>query len=569
MADAIATYPTIPPLVEKQPRPFWSVMITAYDRCEYLEFALASVLKQALPPNQMQIEVLNDGAAKSIQDRLRAIVRRVAGDRVLFYCHPVNLGGGPEFANLCIERAQGEWVHILHDDDLVRPGFYAELRKGIEQAPEAGMAFCRHIFMTGQQGRLSRLERETPGIIDDWVEQIGGDCRIQYGSIVVKRKAYEFAGGFCPDVRGASDWEMWQRLAVHFPTWYEPQTLAVYRQHDNSITGTLGRNGAHCAALRRVIETMNGYFKRHLSEEFADRVSGKARRYYGEYALSFAHRFLNERDYEAAVFNLREAMVCDPSQQMRQRATRVLLSIRDQPAAHFEGSIHGISLRGDSNHMRHWASVMRGEWQPHIYRLLSTQLQSDSVYCEIGSGIGSTLIFAAQKCANAYCFEPDPTSYRHLLWNISLNKLQNVVPFHLAVGETNGIRPLPAGPTLESSDLTHQGYNGSPLPWISWSGWQTLVQPDPIDFMYIDVGGAEAELLRGMREYLMQHKPMLLINTYAPNLSAAGRGAAMRQVADVLAIYRNCYDEQLRPADLSDLTSDIGTEQSHRLVLTE
>ena len=37
--------------------------------------------------------------------------------------------------NTCIERAVGTWVHVLHGDDVVQPGFYTAIRTAHRVAP--------------------------------------------------------------------------------------------------------------------------------------------------------------------------------------------------------------------------------------------------------------------------------------------------------------------------------------------------------------------------------------------------------------------------------------------------
>ena len=48
----------------------------------------------------------------------------------------------------------------------------------------------------GCERDLSLLERETPGVIPNWIERIAVTQRIECPSIVVKREVYEKLGGF-------------------------------------------------------------------------------------------------------------------------------------------------------------------------------------------------------------------------------------------------------------------------------------------------------------------------------------------------------------------------------------
>ncbi|MBE9163316.1 glycosyltransferase [Tychonema sp. LEGE 06208] len=327
----------ISPVASNIHRPFWSVMIPTYNRVKYLEQALKSVLQQAPNAEEMQIEVVNDCSNQSIQDEMEAIVNAVGGGRVNFYRHPEQDIGQTAIFNLCIQRSRGEWVHILHDDDVVLPGFYSRLREGIEKEPSVGAAFCRHIYTdeAGNQRWVSWLERETPGVLTDWLEQIIVMCRLQASPIAVKRSVYESLGGFCPQAGAASDWEMWKRVAVHYPIWYEPEPLAWYRQHTSSDNTRLLKSGGLIADVRRSIDISQSYLPRAI----ADKLSNQAREHYAFYALETAKKLLTDGESEAAIAQIREGLKCSQSAQLKEAlVSLLLLGESHQPSTGFSSS---------------------------------------------------------------------------------------------------------------------------------------------------------------------------------------------------------------------------------------
>ncbi len=213
-----------PPAIHGLPvddsRPLWSVMIPTYNpQPDYLEETLLSVLKQDQGPDQMQIEVVDDC---SRDDTAFEVTRRVGAGRVTFHAELQNRGLANSW-NRCIERARGHWVHILHQDDIVLPGFYDVLRKGAERSP-AGAIFCRHAIANskGHWIRISELHRESAGLLDDWHASITAECVIQCAAIAIRRCVYEQLGGFLLHLRYVADWEMWQRIASQFPFCFEP-----------------------------------------------------------------------------------------------------------------------------------------------------------------------------------------------------------------------------------------------------------------------------------------------------------------------------------------------------------
>lgn len=300
-------YPLITPFPESVPRPFWSVMIPTYNGTKYLEQTLKSVLEQDPGPNEMQIEVVDDC---STEDDPEALVREIGQDRVLFSRQPQNVGLLANW-DTCIQRARGHWVHILHQDDLVMSGFYSCLREGIEQEPSVGAAFCRHSYIdeNGDCLFLSALERETTGILSDWLNIIAIMQRVQFPAIVVRRSAYEQLGGFCPQARSAADWEMWKRIATHYSVWYEPQSLACFRLHSSSESSRLIKTGANIADTRRAIEISQSYMPNIIACE----LSSKAREYYAIDALNRASKMLDLSDPAAAIAQVREALKCSYS----------------------------------------------------------------------------------------------------------------------------------------------------------------------------------------------------------------------------------------------------------------
>ena len=51
-----------------------------------------------------------------------------------------------------------------------------------------------------------------------------------------RRSGDEAVGGFRTDLHHAADWDMWVRLALHGPVWFEDRVLARYRIHESQDT---------------------------------------------------------------------------------------------------------------------------------------------------------------------------------------------------------------------------------------------------------------------------------------------------------------------------------------------
>ncbi len=288
-------------------RPFWSVIIPTFNDGRYLRECLHSVLAQDPGPAEMQIEVVDDQSTKGNPE---SIVNELGQGRVAYHRQPQNVGATRNFST-CIERSIGEWVHILHADDLVLPGFYEKLRDIIIANPEAGSVFCRHVKIDddGWWIGISDIEQRKEGVIPGWDVNVGKANRMQFCSTVVKRSAYEAVGGFDLRLCHAADWDMWKRVAVHAPVCYAPHLLACYRIHTASHTSSLFRSGTNIVDIRRAVKIAETYYPADIQSG----ITAAAREYTSGLALAYGSSFLENRDRRAGISQLREAFKCQPS----------------------------------------------------------------------------------------------------------------------------------------------------------------------------------------------------------------------------------------------------------------
>jgi glycosyltransferase involved in cell wall biosynthesis len=294
--------PLIPGTDGPGTRPYWSVMIPTYNpRADYLEQTLRSVLQQDLGPDQMQIEVVDDC---SNDDTASEVTRRVGAGRVTFHAEPQNRGLANTW-NRCLERVRGDWVHILHQDDFVLPGFYELLRKGAEKS-DAGALFCRCATVNSNGHRIgtSELHRESPGLLDEWHARITVEQLIRCPAIMVRKAVYEQLGGFLPHLHYVPDWEMWQRIASQFSFWFEPSILACYRVHSNSATSRMRLGAADVREVGEVIDLTAAYH----SPARGRMLARKARWWYANVALFTARDLLVKVGFAPAWRQIVEAL---------------------------------------------------------------------------------------------------------------------------------------------------------------------------------------------------------------------------------------------------------------------
>jgi glycosyltransferase involved in cell wall biosynthesis len=319
-------------IVSGEGRPTISVVIPTYEPERFLIDALKSVLAQDPGREIMQIAIVDDGSKKC---RATTLVESIAPPgRVDIYEHADNLGLAGNW-NRAIALSRGEFIHILHQDDIVEAGFYARLITGLQSSRSVGMAFCRHGYIdeSGRIERISHRERWQAGVLPHWLERIAECQRIQCPAAIVRRDVYEQLGGFRGELRYALDWEMWVRIAARFDVWYEPSVCAHYRRHRSTESARLEASGRINADLMSAIEMFSADLPNSQRVELKDRAyrrlaRSQLRRASKLLAGQLPHRAANEIGYA------RTALAQLPSNLTKRLLSNKLTIIEARVASH-------------------------------------------------------------------------------------------------------------------------------------------------------------------------------------------------------------------------------------------
>lgn len=276
-------------------------MIPAYNCATYLKDALVSVLAQDLGKERMQIEVVDDA---STDVDVEALVASIGGGRVQYFRQPVNVGSLRNFET-CINRSRGHLIHLLHGDDRVIAGFYDKLTHLFQEHPEAGAIFTHYASIDAAGTRIYVPPLvSTEGILQNWLSRIAEYQRIQYVSIAVRREVYEKLGSFYGTSYG-EDWEMWVRIARHYPMAYTPDVLAEYRGHVDSISSGKAAAGLIIPDLMQVIARI----QQHLPDEDKKRILKLSKKRYADFGVGAAYHILEQKgDWSLAQTQIKQAL---------------------------------------------------------------------------------------------------------------------------------------------------------------------------------------------------------------------------------------------------------------------
>ena len=205
-----------------------SVVIPAYNSGKYLDRALASVLAQTRPVDE--IIVVDDGST----DNTRDLVQKY-GDQVR-YIYQDNAGVSAA-RNTGIKAAKYEWIAFLDADDEWLPEKTARQLEILERNPHLAWVSANFYDCLCQQNRKSP---RTPPVRDQQI-LAGKDYHESFfnayvhgawgntDTFIIKRQALEEAGLFDVGQVFAEDKDLWLRLAYRFPQiGYVSDPLTIY-----------------------------------------------------------------------------------------------------------------------------------------------------------------------------------------------------------------------------------------------------------------------------------------------------------------------------------------------------
>jgi len=168
------------------------------------------------------------------------------------------------------------------------------------------------------------------------------------------------------------------------------------------------------------------------------------------------------------------------------------------------------------------------------------------VVLDIGAHIGKYTIAAAKrvgKQGQVIALEPDARNYATLCRNIAVNKLHNVVTVNAAAWTGNCTLPLYLGKadgrhsTKRDLRLGH-----STVRAVSTDMMLESLRLSRVDWIKVDVEGAELEALSGMQHTLKSFKPRVILEASTNNL------------ASIKSLLRRCDYQlvQISPPDVAD-----------------
>jgi FkbM family methyltransferase len=243
------------------------------------------------------------------------------------------------------------------------------------------------------------------------------------------------------------------------------------------------------------------------------------------FAMPILHRLL----YHALILAGR------PIGGMRPRRLYDMLGRRAYPAPDF----HWHKNRwGDELFLSHHFHLDRnilihGDYDHPLHQLIEARVKPGIIALDVGANLGEITLHLARRVGpggKVFAFEPFPAAFERLRAHVERNHAGNVTPVQLALSDHQGEAPM-AVPDVAADN---QGL-GSIMNLAAWESVGRVNVPlatldafvaresiPKIDFIKLDIQGAEYAFLQGGARTLAAHRPEIVTEVSPADLAAAG-----------------------------------------------
>jgi len=149
------------------------------------------------------------------------------------------------------------------------------------------------------------------------------------------------------------------------------------------------------------------------------------------------------------------------------------------------------------------------------YAYKNVKPSSGDVIIDAGAYFGDTALWFSKYIGNGrvYAFEPMEDNFKILKENIKANSLEKIViPVKKGVGETES--KLKISGYAGGASVEFGGSNGKTIDIISIDKFVSDNKIEHVDFIKMDIEGAELSALKGAAETIKKFKPKLAICVY-------------------------------------------------------
>ncbi|QXP59908.1 glycosyltransferase family 2 protein [Olleya sp. HaHaR_3_96] len=239
--------------------PFFSVVITLYNKEKYIKSTLESVLNQTF--TDFEIIIINDGSIDNSLD----VITLFKDEKIKIFTSKNK--GASQSRNKGIELANSNYIALLDGDDLWDENYLNEMHKAISTNKHLSVFCCalaqkyNNKCIPVNYNFIPKQKYET----HNYFKSSFKFSILSSSSIIFKKEIIEVSGDFDNTIVSGEDIDMWVRIGLNYDILFINKILAFYRHIPGSLSNSIFEASKKPTFERyKCLEKNNKYLKKFL-----------------------------------------------------------------------------------------------------------------------------------------------------------------------------------------------------------------------------------------------------------------------------------------------------------------
>ncbi len=216
--------------------PFFSVVVSVYNKANFVEKTIASILRQSF--SGFELIVVDDGSTDDSLEKLYSI----EDERITIY--PTKNQGVSKARNYGLSKAKCNYIALSDGDDIWLENHLSELKTLIEAFPNCGIyatSYEKHFFERYvTQPKFSNVDHPFFGIVGDYFRTSLVDNILWTSAVAIPKQVIDDGFVFDESIGCGEDIDLWIRIAKDYNVAFSSKSTAHKMIHskDNHLSLT-------------------------------------------------------------------------------------------------------------------------------------------------------------------------------------------------------------------------------------------------------------------------------------------------------------------------------------------
>lgn len=212
--------------------PLVTVITPTFNRADFLEIAVQSVLQQTCP--DFEFIIVDDGSTDDTHQRLG---KYLSDPRIQYYWQENQ--GQSVARNLALSKSSGNFICFLDSDNVWLTDKLEKSLAAFDHYKDVDIVYgdCITIDEHGNEISRKNMKRYSGRILPYMLR----DNCVSMNTAMAKRRCFIEHGGLSGRRRVADDYDLWLRFSAYYKFLYLPEYLAYYRVMTKQISSDKDR----------------------------------------------------------------------------------------------------------------------------------------------------------------------------------------------------------------------------------------------------------------------------------------------------------------------------------------